>query len=241
MPPTRRPPSSGRLPIGPPGTELYSLGDSVMANGGRFGYALSVATDESRTVNWVIRTRLSRVNSSGDVGRRVAARTQMLTAKTLHSPTAIPFIFEIQPQPAFYLYEFLIETSSGKRLAQYGQYLRVVPSVTRARLVTNLGSYRQGERAYFRVENMGTTTIGLKSEAFVLERFTGASWVEDPASPKVFARVRLGSLPPGAIGFCRNFELPATLEPGTYRFRKDVAAAPSGNVRRLTARFVIGA
>lgn len=237
MPPKRSVPSSGQLPFTPGGTELSQITKPVMVGGGEFGYSLSVETEGS--VGWVVKTRLLLITARGRVKDVLGRKDRRIAPRDLRRALPISFGYEIGARPAFYLYEISFESASGKRLAQYGQYVRVMPAKVKIDFVSNAEKYLPGTTAYFRIENVGTSPIGLNSEDYVVERVQDGQWSKDPASPQAFTRTRLGFLTAGEIGFCRGFKVPTGLSPGSYRFRKDVTVGAAGKVKRLTASFSV--
>jgi hypothetical protein len=110
-----------------------------------------------------------------------------------------------------------------------------------AELLASKASYEPGAQAVFRIDNKGSVPVSLVGESFALERFQDGRWVKDPSSPKVFTRIRLGSLRPGKSGFCRTFEIPVEQQEGVYRFRKSVGVDNKHGGRALSATFRVGA
>lgn len=117
--------------------------------------------------------------------------------------------------------------------------VRIIRSRLAIRFHTRMSSYRPGETAVFRIDNVGRISIGLIGEEFELERNENGRWKKDAASPDVFSKIRLGILGPGESGFCRSFPIPSDIAQGRYRFRKDVVISSTHRRQWLIARFDI--
>lgn len=110
------------------------------------------------------------------------------------------------------------------------------PRRSGVRLQVSSRRLRPGETLAFRIENSGPDRIALLSEAFVVERYFGRSWIRAAGSPTSFPRRRPGFVSPGDVGFCRSFDVPEDTPPGLYRVRKDVRVIADG--RATTARSI---
>jgi hypothetical protein len=149
----------------------------------------------------------------GDLIRRV---------KRLRDDEAEPsgrlvFLFKAG-KPALYRLEITFSDLSGKRLARYGEYLRVLEPKLDARLTLNGTTFKPGERVTARLNNYGTTTLSFGLDRSI-DFFDGASWVSAPNSAQgpVLA-IGLG-LGPGGSAECWGFTIPPEEPPGEYRFR----------------------
>lgn len=122
-------------------------------------------------------------------------------------------------------------------LDEIHKYVRAMPKRIDARLSLRSTKIMAGTPVVFRVENRGTTLVGLIGEEFAFERYAENGWVLDPASPQGFPKKALGFVPPGKARFCRSFAIPTEATPGKYRISKKVAVASKARFRVLTAEF----
>jgi hypothetical protein len=106
-----------------------------------------------------------------------------------------------------------------------------------AKIVTSRPSYSAGSEVIFRVDNIGTVSIGLIGEEFVIENYDGSQWVRNQATPNGFPKIRLGFLDSGQSGFCRSFQIPGDVAAGNYRVRKEVLGGQHHRRIRLMAAF----
>ncbi len=108
-----------------------------------------------------------------------------------------------------------------------------------ARLVISKHIFHGGETAYFRVRNIGSTDIGLIGEAFLVERYTGATWIKDSVTPEGFRKVRWGRLPAGKAGPCQHIFIPSDMQAGKYRISKQVLVGREERLKRLISEFEV--
>jgi hypothetical protein len=105
------------------------------------------------------------------------------------------------------------------------------------RLVANRPSFSPGETVYFRLENVGATSINMIGEPFAVERYSDGRWVRDPATPDGFRRKAWGLLRPGRAGPCQSVSLPTEMAPGRYRISKEIRVGQRARSKYLTAEF----
>ena len=94
---------------------------------------------------------------------------------------------------------------------------------------------QRGATNYFRVENLGTRTLGFGWEYHV-ERFAAGTWKQVPESSSTAWPDEEIGLSPGQYGWCGSYEVPKHAPLGRYRFTK-AFRRDGGGERTLFARF----
>jgi hypothetical protein len=214
MPTLPSPPSSGKLPFGPPGLRLQSLA-ALRVGRGRIGYVLR-SGGEGDLPDWKLTERLSRVNLHGHVTDKLESKT-----RSLASARGSGLAFTVRGFGDYYRVDLRIQDGMGKLLGSYGAYFRVVEPTFDPRFRFHRKTVAPGETAYVRVINFGTETFA-EDRTYSVERFDGTTWSEYVAGPsKRGPRVKLG-LRDGAAGRCFAVPIPAGTLPGRYRISKEV-------------------
>ncbi len=229
LPTLHNPPRDPRLPFGPPSVQLLS-GPQLRVGAGEIGFSL-VYSRLPRPLNWLVTASLAKVGRNGDSHKQL--KTKDIEVGRPSRGTFDDLYFPVPTTSALYRIDILFRNRSGKRLARYGRYFRVVPSRLDVRLGLSASSYRGEEIVYGRIENYGTLRVSYGA-AYVIERYDGLGWSEAPESPRVFIRP-LYSADLGMTGRCFDFKIPAEMPSGLYRMSKQVEGS-SGPVA-LTAEF----
>jgi Bacterial Ig-like domain len=196
------------------GVRIGAAGPSLAVNGGRAGYQLQW----DRNPKWEITVELARVNARGDVIRRIGQRRRQLgrLAPALITEPG----FTMPGRPAFYRSTLSIRAASGRKLAEFGNYYRVIRPTVHNRLTLDGASYRPGDTLFARIENPGASFV-LSGEEFEVEMLDGNSWVPAPESPGPFP-TPLYFVAPGTTGNnCTVLALPAAVPAGRYRISQE--------------------
>lgn len=236
-------PPSGDLPFGPPRLSLVPFEDQVLVGRGLYGYELVLK--QSRvgkrvSVDWLVDLRLSRLSPKGKAIQRYPGGTRVVETIANKEFNGQRLALQAPGKPGLYLFELAFRKRGEKSsFKTYAQYLRVVRPVLDAHLIVGRPIAKPGESIPFWIENRGTKTIDPQGEGFTFERYTASGWERDPASPRVFRRIRLLPLYAGEAGFCRSFRIPVDTPPGSYRFSKKVVVSGTPSPRILWAEFEV--
>jgi hypothetical protein len=233
LPPLRRPPTSGRLPF-LPNTLRFSANDAFQVDEGTLGFSLR-QSDGHRTeeLGVTANTMLMRIDRRGEMLEPVGRFQERLS--TLKGFETFPISFEVD-KPGLYRAKVVFEDDSGKLLAHYGAYFRLLRLVLHPpRLALNTRSLRPGQMVFGRVENFGTTSISYGAP-YSIERWDGSTWITAPESPRGPWKRLLYVTRSGGTGACSTFQIPDTMQPGTYRMVKPIRSGTDGP---LMARFEI--
>lgn len=183
---------------------------------------------------WTLTLTARRISRTGVLGRVVANAKHGID--TLDQSSNQDIELSLPSAPGLYLLNLRFGRHAGTTLGRYGQYVRVMRPRTDVHLSVSAPSFHPGDDVLFRVENRGTTPIGLIGEEFSFERYSNGLWSKDPASPSAFTRQRLGLLLAGTAGFCRAFSLPSSISPGHYRISKRVMLSGIREQMTLSSR-----
>jgi len=240
LPSVKEIPASGELPFGPGRLRVRSPDEAVLVPPVRVGYDFFLESPyraQGVRPHWVLTLIAKRIGRTGVLGAVVASAEHRLD--TLGRSSSQSIALNLPSKPGLYLLDLRFRRHMGRMLGRYGQYVRVMRPRTDARLSVSASSFKAGDEVLFRVENRGTTPVGLIGEEFRFERYSDGVWSEDPASPNAFTRQRLGQLPAGTAGFCRAFSMPSSIDPGHYRISKRVTISPKVGFKSLQAEFDI--
>lgn len=130
---------------------------------------------------------------------------------------------------------------SGARLADYRQFIRVLPRRQGLRIGIRDGiSFQRGEAVAARIENRGTTEAYLPNgSGLTLERLDGEVWAKVKADePPSVMFEDPEFLPGGCASQCSFFPIPADAEPGEYRFSA-VVETGRGKSRSIYRQFAV--
>ena len=197
------------------GLEISSSGPALAVAGGRAGFQLNWDTNPK----WDITLTFAQVDWSGRVVRRIGKRhfrLGELGAAVITEPN-----FALPGKPAAYRTTLVVRSLSGRKLAQFGNYYRVIRPTVHAQLVPNATAYRPASTVFVRVENPGAAFV-LFGEEFAIEKLEGEAWVPAPEAPGPFAMPLYFVAPGTTSGSCSPFTISATMPPGRYRLSQEL-------------------
>jgi hypothetical protein len=224
LPHLRQNPLTEHLPLGPARVFLNHSGGPLFVGGGEVGYSLSFSPyfpghHLSPPLNWIVEARYVRVDKRGrptKVRGHIVRRVKRLRSDQDKPSGVLDFLFKVG-RPALYRLEITFSEFSGKRLARFGEYLRVVEPKLDARLSLSGTAFQPGERVLAGVDNYGTTSLSFGLFR-TIEYFNGASWEPAPNSSQGIVSLPLLWAGPGASAQCWGFTIPAGEPQGLYRF-----------------------
>lgn len=222
MPELREPPyrATGRV-FRLRGVRIAASGPSLAISGGSAGYQLNWDANP----RWDVTVILSRVDWRGRVVQRIGQRRLRL-GKLAPAITTEPG-FVLSGEPAAYRTTLTIRSPSGRKLAEYGNYYRVVKPTIRARLALSAPAYSPGATLFARVENPGAA-FALFGQEYAIEKLEGETWVRAPESPGAF-KMPLYFIEPGRTsGHCTVFPIPTSMPAGRYRLAQEFLFAWPG-------------
>lgn len=218
------------------GVHIGSSGPALAVNGGSAGYQFQW----EKNPRWDVTVTLARVSPTGRV-------LQGLGQRHLRLGSLAPAIiteprFGLPRKPAIYRTTLLIRTASGHKLAEFGNYYRVVRPTVQARLVPDAVTYRPGSTLLARLENPGAS-FTLFGEEYSIEALAGEGWAPAAGLPEVF-NTGLHFVAPGTISpHCIVFPIPASLPAGTYRVAQEAVITWPGQPKQqrpfLYAKFKV--
>lgn len=232
LPSLRSAPSSEHLPFAPRNLFFYRVGHGpLLMGGGEVGYSLyleSARHPGGQAAGWLVTAKLAEVDHQG----RNVAKSRWRRLRIANSPFSQRLAFRVSREPALYRLEIVFRNRSGKKLARYGEYFRVLESEIDANLVLPTTVFRPGELVVPRLVNRGTEPLfyGLH---YTIESFDGTQWVTakiTPTGPVLAIGISSG---PGEWASCWQFRIPPDAAPGLYRF---VWSGSAGRNGRLNGR-----
>lgn len=192
------------------GVNIGASGPPLAVFGGSAGYQLQWDTNPK----WDATLTLTRVNGRGKVVRQIGQRHLRLGA--LAPALIVEPHFRLPGEPATYKTTLLIRSSTGRKLAEFGNYYRVIRPTVHTRLVTSADAYQPGTTLFARVENPGAAFI-LFGEEFFVEKLEGAEWVPTAEGPMGLFEVAPGM----TSNHCTVFPIPTSMSPGRYRLTQE--------------------
>jgi hypothetical protein len=192
---------------------------------GASGPALAVGGDSSagyqfqwdKNPRWQITVNLAQVNADGSVRVRMGERRVRTSA--LGQALIVEPHFALPRRPGFYRTILKIRSNTGRKIARFGNYYRLVKPRINMRFVPQATAYRPGETVFARLENRGLA-FALYGDGFDVEGLSGETWgpVSAALGPYVTA---LQFVAPGTTGHCLDFPIPASLPAGRYRLSQE--------------------
>lgn len=214
------------------GVNIGSSGPSLAISGGSAGYQLQWEANPK----WDVTLTLARVNGRGKVVQRIGQRHLRL-GRLAPALITEPH-FKLSGKPAIYRTTLLIRSASGRRLAEFGNYYRVIRPTVHTSLALTAPTYQPGTTLFARVENPGASVV-LFGQEYAIEKPEGESWV-----PIVEAQFVIGLYYVAAgmtSNHCIPFTIPTTMPPGRYRLTQEAViswASLRGQLRpKLHAEF----
>jgi Big-like domain-containing protein len=206
------------------GVRIGASGPTLAVSGGSAGYQLQWDANP----RWDITVTFARVSQRGKVLQSLGRRRLRLGGLAPASITE-PHI-PLPRQPAIYRSTLVIRSHSGRKLAEFGNYYRVIRPTVHARLALTAPAYRPGDTLFARVENPGAAFV-LFGQEYAIEKAEGESWV--PVLEAQFV-IGLYYVAPGLTSnHCIPFPLPTTMAPGRYRLSQEAVISWPNQPRQL--------
>ena len=225
MTPIQEPPASGRLPFGPRGLRLEGPLRPLVVGDGSVGFRIrDEAIQQLRHLDWLVETRLSKVNGRGEIVANLGVKGRML-GSVLGGDIG-EFAHRLSGDPAFYRMDIsFFERGTRHFLGEYSTYARLVSPKVDVRVVIENRMVLPGEFAKARLINFGTVPFVSRAYdfGFTVQAFTGTRWVHVPENPSrgPVPKREWWSLGGGAeTRGCLRYLVPAGQPPGLYRFVK---------------------
>lgn len=222
MAPIQGPPLSGRLPFAPRGLRLEAPLRPLVVGDGSVGFRLrDEAIQQLRHLNWIVETRLSKVNSRGGVVANLGIKRRIV-GSVIGSDIG-EFVRRLSGDLAFYRVDTFFERGTHRLLGEYGSYARLVSPKVDSRVAIENWTVLPGEYARARLINFGTVPLVTRAYdfGFDVQAFTGTRWVRVPENPPrgpVPLRTKW-SLGAGAeTRACLRYLVPTDQAPGLFRF-----------------------
>lgn len=192
---------------------------------GSSGPALSVGGDSSagyqfqfdKNPGWKITLHLAQVNADGSVRVRMGERR--LDSLALKPAVIAEPRFRLPERPGYYRTILVIRSKTGKKVATFGNYYRVVRPKQNMYFTPQRTTYAPGELVYARLENPGLA-FALYGEEFTVEGLQGETWGPVPQVPGPLT-TGLQFVAPGTTGHCLVFLIPPDLPAGRYRMNQE--------------------
>jgi hypothetical protein len=220
------------------GVRIGASGPSLAVGAGSAGYQFQW----DRNPKWDITVNLAQVNAEGVVVLRIAER-RLRTAAQRPAEVVEPH-FGLPIRPGFYRTTLMIRTSSGRKVAKFGNYYRVVRPKIAASFVTDAATYRPGETVFARLDNRGAA-FALFGEGFKVEGLQGETWGPLPEAPGPYTTGLQFVAPGTTSNHCLPFPIPTTLPPGRYRLAQETVitwpSLPGQHRPILTTEFEVTA
>jgi hypothetical protein len=194
------------------GVRIGASGPSLEISGGSAGYQLQWEANPK----WDIAMTLARVNGRGRVVQRIGQRRLHLGA--LPSDGIAEPHFRLSGKPALYRTTLVIRSHSGRKLAEFGNYHRVIRPTVHTRLALTAPTYRPETTLFARVENPGAAVV-LFGQEYKIEKLEGESWV--PIIEAQFVIPLYWVAAGMTSGHCIPFTIPTSMPTGRYRLSQE--------------------
>jgi hypothetical protein len=218
--PMRRLPKLRELPFRRSGEARFrgvyvgAAGPTLAVNGGKAGYQLQWDANPK----WDVTVTVAEVNASGKVIRQIGQRHLRL------GPLAPALVtepgFTMSGKPALYRSTLVIRTSTGRKLAEFGNYYRVIRPTVQARLAPDATVHRPGTTLFARIENPGAAFI-LSVEDYTVEVLEGASWLPAPGMQGPYVMPLYFIAPGMTASHCAVVPIPTSTPAGRYRVSQE--------------------
>ena len=229
--PERHPvPKSGRLPFAPRALSVDEVGTQagyrLMSGGGEFGYEFFFESPTIRRLGWIIKLQGFAVNRQGRVTQRLGtAQREIARIGGLLQPRAL---LAIPSRPGFYRVDLSVESSTGRKLGAYREYLRVMAPEVSVRVGLSARTIGHGDEVMGRIENIGTTPIEFGAP-YSVEYLSEQGWIRVAPQRSTWPRYT-AVMYAGSSGACMHFRVPPEFPAGQYRFKKAVHGVSPGSV-----------
>jgi hypothetical protein len=206
------------------GVRIGASGPSLAVSGGSAGYQLQWDTNPK----WDITVTLARVSWHGMVSQQLGQRHLRL-GKLAPALIEEPH-FSLPRKPGAYRTTLVIRSHSGRKLAEFGNYYRVIRPTVHTSLALTAPVYEPGSTLIVRVENPGAAFV-LFGQEYTIEKPEGESWV--PVIEAQFV-IPLYYVAPGTTSnHCIPFTIPTTMPPGRYRLTQEAVISWPSRRRQL--------
>jgi hypothetical protein len=196
------------------GVRIGAAGPSLAVNGGRAGYQLQWDGNP----RWDLTLTFARVTARGRVIQTLGQRHLRLGELAPALITEPGFV--MPGKPAFYRTTLAIRSPAGRRLAEFGNYYRVIRPNVHARLTADTTVYRPGDTLFARIENPGAAFV-LFGDEYTIELLEGESWAPAPDPPGPFV-TPLSFVAPGTTGnHCLTLPISTSTPAGRYRVSQE--------------------
>ena len=184
------------------------------------------AVQHRRQLDWIVESELSKVSSRGRVLSSVDVKRRRIGS--IEAGNIKSFLHRVSGNPAYYRVDIrFFRLGTGRLLGEYSTYARVMKPRVNLRVAVDNPSVLPGTLVTARLINLGTVAFSSPSfeYGFVVERFTGETWMHVPANPprerggkerKLLRRQRLG--PGMELRGCLRYLVPEDQAPGLFRF-----------------------
>jgi hypothetical protein len=162
---------------------------------------------------------LTRLNARGRaIGKPRVKRTKLRSLTTSQEPT---LGVRISGRPALYRIEMLARNGSGRKLARYGQYVRVVHRKSNPHLLLGQGTLHPGETTSIGIAEFGTGYL-VFNPRYTIEAFDGINWVPSTIKARTPEEIFVPIADSGGVTLCSKLPIPAGTAPGRYRISQPV-------------------
>jgi hypothetical protein len=195
------------------GVNIGASGPALAVGGGSAGYQFQW----DKNPHWNVTVQLAQVNGNGSV--RVFMGERRFRTLALAPAEIVEPHFALPERPGLYRTTLVIRSASGRKIARFGNYYRLVKPKTNMRFVPQKPTYRPGELVFARLENSGAA-FALYGEEFTVEGLTGETWGPVPGAPGPLT-TGLQFVAPGTTGHCLVFLIPSNFAAGRYRLSQE--------------------
>jgi hypothetical protein len=196
------------------GVSIGASGPALAVGGGSAGYQFQW----DKNPDWDVTVKLARVNARGALVTRLGERR--FDSVALQDDAIAEPHFGLPERPGFYRTVLTIRSSSGRRLARFGNYFRLIEPKVDMHFTPQSPSYRPGETVFARLENPGAA-IALFGESFKVEGLQGETWGPVAAAPGTYASALQWVGAGSTSRYCLTFPIPTALPAGRYRLAQE--------------------
>jgi hypothetical protein len=166
---------------------LGVAGERLIVGGGQLGFALrDEAVDQLRRLNWIVETKLVRLNRRSEAIARLGVKRRRLVS--IEGNVIRPFLHRVPDKPGYYRVDIrFLRRGTGRLLGAYSTYARAVRARTELRMELETPAVFPGEYARAYLLNLGTTPIEFSSRrsASGVQAHTAGKWRPVPPNPPI--------------------------------------------------------
>jgi hypothetical protein len=235
--PGAHPPPQGELPFGPRNFGIHRIERTPVAlMGSHFGYRFSAKNAGYRVIDlgWRVSATLRSVDRGGRAERILGSRRWSARRVKDLNPLQIAFP---ATRPGFFRIDLSFTTLSGRRLASFRDYFRVLKRSIDVDITAEPKVVHPGEPVFGLVENRGAAKATV--DGFLeVERLEAGGWVGVPQPPNpLLVTGAQWWLESGEASRCYRFDVPADAPAGTYRFSASTRIAKPLQKRTIYGLF----